>query len=103
REGVRDAHLYGADDKVLGGLNSFYLLVDRPETYGLPSAPKLPSRSVPGSAFWSIFTAIMTALGVLFAFRSRTKVGQDSNPVAANRQDWNPAPRGSASSGEVRP
>ena len=53
--------------------NAFYLLVDKPEVYGLPSNPKLPSRSVPRSAFWSIFTAFLTALGVLFTFRSRTK------------------------------
>jgi len=67
------ARLYGADDKVLGGLNSFYLLVDEPEVYGLPSAPKVPSRIVPRSSLWSIVTAILTALGVLFAFRGRTR------------------------------
>jgi len=71
REGVSAAHLYGADEKILGGLNSFYLLVDKPETYGLPADPKLPSRSVLSSSFWSIFAACMTALGVLFAFRGR--------------------------------
>ncbi len=73
REGVPEAHLYGADDKVLGGLNSFYLLVDKPETYGLPANPKLPSRSVPRSSFWGILAVIMIGLGVLFAFRDRTK------------------------------
>jgi formate dehydrogenase iron-sulfur subunit len=36
--------LYGADDKMLGGLNAFFLLVDRPEVYGLPPDPKMPSR-----------------------------------------------------------
>jgi formate dehydrogenase iron-sulfur subunit len=72
-QGVKGAHLYGADDKVLGGLNAFYLLVDKPETYGLPSNPKLPSRSVPRSSLWSILTAGLTALGVLFAFRDRTR------------------------------
>ena len=72
REGVQDAQLYGADDKVLGGLNSFYLLVDKPETYGLPSDPKVPSRAVWPSSLWSIFAAILTGLGVLFAFRQRT-------------------------------
>jgi formate dehydrogenase iron-sulfur subunit len=71
RRSVTQAHLYGADDTVLGGLNAFYLLVDKPEVYGLPSNPKVPSRNVVQSAFWSIFTAIMTALGVLFAFRER--------------------------------
>src|SRR4029077_6020226 len=44
---VANAQLYGADENILGGLNSFYLLVDKPETYGLPSDPKVPSRMVP--------------------------------------------------------
>jgi formate dehydrogenase iron-sulfur subunit len=73
RQGERRAHLYGADDKVLGGLNSFYLLVDEPEVYGLPSDPKVPSKSVPGSVFWSVFTGLLVALGVLFQFRQRTQ------------------------------
>src|SRR5438477_1924452 len=72
REKVPAAYLYGADDKVLGGLNAFYLLVDTPETYGLPSNPKVPSRSVPRSSFWSVVSACLTALGILFAFRNRT-------------------------------
>ncbi len=72
REGQIQAHLYGADDKILGGLNAFYLLLDRPEVYGLPANPKVPSRSVVGSTFWSIFTGLMVALGVLFQFRQRT-------------------------------
>ena len=75
RTGVAKAQLYGADETILGGLNAFYLLTDKPETYGLPSDPKLPSRSVPRSAFWSIFAACVTALGVLFAFRERTGKG----------------------------
>jgi len=74
KQGVSKAHLYGADDKILGGLNSFYLLVDKPEVYGLPSNPKVPSRSIAGSVFWSIFTGLMVALGVLFQFRSRPGV-----------------------------
>jgi len=73
QQGEADAYLYGADDSVLGGLNAFYLLVDKPEVYGLPSKPKLPSRSVPLSSFWGIFAALLTALGTLFAFRSRTR------------------------------
>ena len=71
-QGQSKAHLYGADDKILGGLNAFYLLVDKPETYGLPSNPKLPSRSVAATAFASIVTALLTGLGILFAFRDRT-------------------------------
>jgi formate dehydrogenase iron-sulfur subunit len=71
--GEKKAHLYGADDTVLGGLNAFYLLVDKPETYGLPSNPKVPSRSLLGATFWSIFTGLLVALGVLFRFRGRTQ------------------------------
>jgi formate dehydrogenase iron-sulfur subunit len=67
--GITKAALYGADDKVLGGLNSFYLLLDKPEAYGLPSNPKLPSRYVWLASLLSIVTAFLTALGVLFAFR----------------------------------
>jgi formate dehydrogenase iron-sulfur subunit len=32
--GFAQARLYGADEKVLGGLNAFYLLMDEPEVYG---------------------------------------------------------------------
>src|SRR5207302_294548 len=37
--GESRAYLYGADEGMLGGLNSFYLLVDKPEVYGLPPDP----------------------------------------------------------------
>jgi formate dehydrogenase iron-sulfur subunit len=70
-QGQTQARLYGADDKILGGLNAFYLLMDEPEVYGLPANPKVPSRSVVGSTFWSIFTGLLVALGVLFRFRER--------------------------------
>ena len=69
--GQTKAHLYGADDKVLGGLNAFYLLMDKPEVYGLPSNPIVPSSAVPRSFFWSLFTGLLVALGVLFQFRRR--------------------------------
>jgi len=74
------AYLYGADDKVLGGLNAFYLLMDKPETYGLPSKPLLPSRIVLPSSLGSIFAAFLAALGVVFAFRNRTR----KSPSAAD-------------------
>ena len=52
RAGEKRAYLYGADDTMLGGLNAFFLLVDKPEVYGLPRDPKLPSRNlVPSSLF----------------------------------------------------
>jgi formate dehydrogenase iron-sulfur subunit len=72
-EGRNKAQLYGADEKVLGGLNAFYLLEDKPEIYGLPSRPKIPSRNVAGSALLSILFSFLAALGVLFTFRNRTR------------------------------
>jgi len=72
-EGRHKAQLYGADDKVLGGLNAFYLLEDQPEVYGLPSRPKIPSRNVAGSALLSILFSFLAALGLLFSFRNRTR------------------------------
>jgi formate dehydrogenase iron-sulfur subunit len=38
-QGEKRAYLYGADKEIMGGLNSFYLLVDRPGVYRLPEKP----------------------------------------------------------------
>ena len=83
-QGLTKAALYGADDKVLGGLNSFYLLLDTPETYGLPSKPTLPSRNVWFSSILSIAAAFMAGLGILFAFRERRQPA--STPPKAETQ-----------------
>jgi formate dehydrogenase iron-sulfur subunit len=69
---VPGARLYGADATVLGGLNSFYLLVDTPEVYGLPSAPKEPVKSVAGSSWRAIVAAACVAVSALISFRTRT-------------------------------
>ncbi len=87
QQGETKAYLYGADEKVLGGLNAFYLLVDRPETYGLPSNPKLPSRSVWRSAIASIFAAGLTALGLVFAFRDRASHSHTNPPPVKGKKD----------------
>ena len=43
RRGVPAAHVYGGDPtETYSELHSFYLLVDRPEVYGLPDAPLNP-------------------------------------------------------------
>jgi formate dehydrogenase iron-sulfur subunit len=66
RLGESRAYLYGADDKILGGLNSFYLLVDQPEVYGLPRAPKMPTRNLlPASLFSSAGAAVLALLGIV--------------------------------------
>jgi formate dehydrogenase iron-sulfur subunit len=71
RAGETRASLYGADDRMLGGLNSFYLLVDAPEVYGLPPDPKLPSRNLKSSALWSVLGSVALALTALISFRNR--------------------------------
>jgi formate dehydrogenase iron-sulfur subunit len=82
-EGFTKAKLYGADAEILGGLNSFYLLLDEPEVYGLPRAPKVPSTTVPSSSAFSIITALLMALAALFSFRTRRADEDDGEGEAA--------------------
>ena len=72
--GEARAYLYGADSTFLGGLNAFYLLVDKPEAYGLPSNPKLPTRNLAFSALWSTLGAVVLGLFGLFSLRTRGDV-----------------------------
>ena len=69
--GESRARLYGADQKFLGGLNSFYLLVDEPETYGLPRSPRMPTRNLLPSALLSTAGAVVIALLGLVGLRKR--------------------------------
>jgi formate dehydrogenase iron-sulfur subunit len=75
RQGESRAHLYGADDSMLGGLNSFYLLVDRPEVYGLPPDPQLPSRNLARSSWFSVLGGVLIGLAGLVSFRLRGQRG----------------------------
>src|SRR2546427_13061651 len=69
--GESRAYLYGADEGMLGGLNSFYLLVDKPQIYGLPPDPQLPSRNLKASAVWSLVGAGVVGFMSVFSFRNR--------------------------------
>src|SRR5580658_10075725 len=69
--GENRAYLYGADEKMLGGLNSFYLLVDKPEVYRLPPDPKMPSRNLVPGSLYALMGAIMVGLAGIFNFRNR--------------------------------
>jgi len=62
RAGEPDARLYGEHE--LGGLGVFYLLMSRPETYGLPVHPTRPvARLVPAA-----LATILTAAALLACF-----------------------------------
>ncbi|HEV2579350.1 MAG TPA: 4Fe-4S dicluster domain-containing protein [Ktedonobacteraceae bacterium] len=66
--GVVEAQLYGANDAILeGGLNSFFLLLDEPEVYNLPSNPSRPSTHVVPASLWTIVAAAILGLfGIVF-------------------------------------
>src|SRR3989442_4943220 len=72
-QGVTQAQLYGRDDKVYGGLNAFFLLMDKPETYGLPNADnaKLTSRNDFGGYHGAAVTALLAGVCGLGALRRR--------------------------------
>jgi formate dehydrogenase iron-sulfur subunit len=74
--GEKRARLYGADDEFLGGLNSFYLLVDEPEVYGLPSKPAMPTRNLlPSSLFSTAGAAVLFLLGMVGLRKRRMDEG----------------------------
>jgi formate dehydrogenase iron-sulfur subunit len=69
--GLDEARLYGADEQILGGLNAFYLLMDEPEVYGLPSRPKLPSRNVVRTNLVSAGMAVVMGVLGMISFRKK--------------------------------
>jgi formate dehydrogenase iron-sulfur subunit len=69
-QGKKEAYIYG-DEKILGGLNSFYLLIDKPEVYGLPANPKLPSTRLQASGLLSTVGAVFVGVAALLGLRSR--------------------------------
>ena len=71
-QGVKEANLYGEDTNgPLGGLNAFFLLLDKPEVYGLPQEPRLPQKPIWKDAGLSAGTAVLAGLGAIVAFRER--------------------------------
>ena len=70
--GYKDAQLYGADSNgPLGGLNAFFLLLDRPAAYALPEKPLLPQRNVKVDSLLAVGSALLAGVGALVAFRER--------------------------------
>jgi formate dehydrogenase iron-sulfur subunit len=75
--GVPEAYLYGVDQENqpgTGGLNAFFLLVDKPEVYNLPPDPVVPTKKVAQS--WLSMTAaalgmFAVALGAVMTYNGR--------------------------------
>jgi formate dehydrogenase iron-sulfur subunit len=79
--GEKRAYLYGADEKMLGGLNSFYLLVDKPEVYGLPPNPQMPTRNLIPASVYSMVGAILVGIAAIFNLRDRgAREGSGARP-----------------------
>jgi formate dehydrogenase iron-sulfur subunit len=81
-QGIPEAQLYGADDDVYGGLNAFFLLMDKPETYELPNAANavLPSRNNVRGYLATLVTGVAAVIGGLIALRRR----REPTPEAAS-------------------
>jgi formate dehydrogenase iron-sulfur subunit len=81
-QGVAEANLYGRDEEVYGGLNAFFLLMDKPEAYRLPNAANatLPGRNNTGGWLTTAVTAVLGVLGGLIALRRRQVSPQEPPP-----------------------
>ncbi|HUS14128.1 MAG TPA: 4Fe-4S dicluster domain-containing protein, partial [Chloroflexia bacterium] len=75
--GVADAYLYGAKEGDpgstgnIGPLGAFFLLLDKPEVYNLPSRPHLPQNNVLPGYVVTALTAIALGIGAALSFRRR--------------------------------
>jgi formate dehydrogenase iron-sulfur subunit len=71
--GTPQANLYGHDEKVYGGLKAFFLLMDKPETYGLPNAANavLPQRNNVLGYLGVAVTGVLGVVGGVIALRER--------------------------------
>jgi len=87
-QGEKRARLYGDDPNgPLGGLNSFYLLVDEPEVYGLPKDPKLPSRHLKSSGALSAVSGAVLGLVALVGLRKRRMDEIESGAESGKRSE----------------
>src|SRR4029077_7886122 len=72
-QGGTQAPLSGRDDELCGARDAFSLLMDKPETYGLPNADnaKLPTRNDIGGYVGALVTAVAGVFAAIVAFRRR--------------------------------
>lgn len=77
--GFPEAMIYG-EEEIVGGLNSFFILMDEPEVYGLPRRPRLPSANIPLGSAMGIAVAGLLGITTALAF-----FGRQSRPFSKGR------------------
>jgi formate dehydrogenase iron-sulfur subunit len=71
-EGWTGAQLYGRDPgDGVGGFGAFFLLLDRPEVYGLPPDPVVPTRHLPQVYGAAAAAAVTLAAGIVASVLGR--------------------------------
>ncbi|MFE2599396.1 4Fe-4S dicluster domain-containing protein [Streptomyces sp. NPDC059396] len=71
--GVTEARLYGHEpDDGVGGDGAFFLLLDRPEVYGLPPDPVVTTRDLPTMWKHAATAALSLAGGIALSFAAAT-------------------------------
>ncbi|HET8568367.1 MAG TPA: 4Fe-4S dicluster domain-containing protein [Candidatus Limnocylindria bacterium] len=68
------------DMEVVGGLNVFYLLLDKPDVYALPAAPSVPQKNMAPSAGVALISAAVLGVTGLAAFRRRRMAEAEVRP-----------------------
>ncbi len=81
-QGHADANIYGYNEA--GGLNVFYLFLDRPAVYGIPANPVVPQRQLLLTSGVTIAGALALGLAALVSFRERGgRQGEAGQPGAS--------------------
>lgn len=86
-----DAYIYGKDE-IVGGLNCFFLLVDKPEVYGLPARPELPSKNIAAGFAGSAVAAAALAVTGIASFRHARMEKMSEEGSAATEASPPPPP-----------
>ncbi len=99
--GQNQANIYGYNEA--GGLNVFYLLLDRPSVYGQPENPVVPQRRLPLASAMTVIGALAIGLVAMVKFRVRgTKTPVPDAPSPAPSRAEQERGDGEGSS-EVKP
>ncbi|HEY3490194.1 MAG TPA: 4Fe-4S dicluster domain-containing protein [Candidatus Deferrimicrobiaceae bacterium] len=73
--GRTDANIYGYNEA--GGLNVFYLFLDRPAVYGQPEKIVVPQKRLPASSAATVAGALVLGAVAIAAFRERGKAEEE--------------------------